>query len=87
MFLYTKKLSNGEVRQLFVQHYNLFRNCAAWANVRTCTAFYADVRINAVMIAFGNSSHRALIFTGATGDTIFRNFISHNRVRHQVHKG
>lgn len=56
---------------------NLFGNCATWADICACAALGAHVRVNGVMLAFGDSPHRALVLASAASDTIVRNYVSH----------
>jgi len=43
---------------------------AARANICTCTALGAHIRIYAVVFTFGNSAHRAFIDASTASDTI-----------------
>ena len=56
-----------------------FRNCATWANISTSAALCAQVSVNCVNVTFRNCAHWALINTCTACDTIFRNYVSHNR--------
>ena len=59
----------------------LFRYSAAWASLCACTALGAYFRVDVVDIAFGDSSHRALVLASATSDTVVRNYVSHTYIK------
>jgi hypothetical protein len=53
-------------------------NCFDRANIGTCSAICADLRINYINVAFFNCLNRTFIDTGPASSAIFINYISHD---------
>lgn len=69
-------------RQPLIPHFRnmLSRmNCFGWANFCTGTAVGTNIGINRVDITFRDCLNRALIYTGSTSNTIFTDYVSHNK--------
>ena len=54
---------------------------ARGASVSASAAFRALVGVDAVDVAFGDSSDGALIDAGAASNTVFANYVSHSCVK------
>ena len=58
----------------------LERDCSTRTYICASSALGANVRINGIVFAFRNSTHRALINTRTARDTIGWNFVSHKTI-------
>lgn len=50
------------------------------ANICTCATLGAHIRINRILLALRDSTHRTFVNTRTASDTIIRNFVSHKSI-------
>ena len=56
------------------------RDSARGANVGASAAIYTDVGVDGVLLAFGDSTSRAVVKASAACDTVVVNYVSHGCV-------
>ena len=57
---------------------SLLADCAAGANICASAALGANLRVNRIVLALGDSTHRAFINASTASDTFVRNYVSHS---------
>ena len=56
----------------------LLADCAAGANICASAALGANLRVNRIVLALGDSTHRAFVNASTASDTFVRNYVSHS---------